>query len=89
MKKVYVGNLSFQAVEEDVKEAFATVGTVESVKIITDRETGKSKGFGFVEMASPEEANKAVDELSGKEIKGRVVKVSIARPKPDNGFQQR
>lgn len=78
-KKLYVGNLPYSSTEEELKEMFGRIGSVESVSIITDRFSGKSKGFGFVEMASEEEASKAVSELSGQEIGGRKIIVSEAR----------
>ncbi|TNF31826.1 MAG: RNA-binding protein [Deltaproteobacteria bacterium] len=77
--KLYVGNLSFKTSEEDLAEHFGAAGTVASVKIITDRETGRSRGFGFVEMSSPEEAQAAVDQFNGAEYLGRNLKVDIAK----------
>jgi RNA recognition motif-containing protein len=77
--KLYVGNLSFQTSEEDLGNYFGAAGTVASVKIITDRETGRSRGFGFVEMSSPEEAQAAVDQFNGQEHNGRNLKVDIAK----------
>jgi RNA recognition motif-containing protein len=79
-KKLYVGNLPFSATEESLKEAFSRFGTVESVAVITDRYTGQSKGFGFVEMATSQEAAEAVRKLDGTEMEGRAIKVSEARP---------
>jgi len=79
--KLYVGNLSYSETEEGLREVFSSCGVVESVKIITDRDTGRSKGFGFVEMATDEEAEKAVSEINGKEQGGRTLKVSPARPR--------
>lgn len=78
--KLFVGSLSYQATEDELRDAFAAVGQVVSAKIINDRETGRSKGFGFVEMATEEEAQAAVKELNGKEIAGRAVVVNEARP---------
>jgi RNA recognition motif-containing protein len=78
--KLFVGSLSYQATDDDLKAAFDAVGQVVSAKVITDRDTGRSKGFGFVEMGSEEEAQKAVKEVNGKEINGRAVVVSEARP---------
>lgn len=84
-KKLFVGGINFQTDEDTLKEAFAQAGTVESASIITDRETGRSKGFGFVEMASEEEAQKAIEMWDGKELDGRSVTVNEARPpKPRN-----
>lgn len=80
-KKLYVGNLNYDTTEESLKETFEEAGTVESCDIITDRRTGKSKGFGFVEMDSEEEAEKAMDMFNDSEIDGRSVKVDEAKPK--------
>jgi RNA recognition motif-containing protein len=79
-KKLYVGNLPYSANEDSLTEFFSTVGAVESARIITDRDSGRSKGFGFVEMATDEEAEKAVSELNGKEMDGRALTVNEARP---------
>jgi len=76
-KKMFVGNLSFQTTEADIREAFAQFGNVESVAIITDRDTGRSKGFGFVEM-SEEDANKAIAKMNGTELKGRLSRMKIS-----------
>ena len=81
MAKLYVGNLPYRTTEEALGEHFAQAGTVESVAIITDRETGRSKGFGFVEMSSDEEAQAAVDKLNEQEFEGRNLRVDLARPK--------
>jgi cold-inducible RNA-binding protein len=78
-KKIYVGNLSFQTTENDLNELFATFGAVESVSIITDRETGRPKGFGFVSMDEAH-AEKAISELNGREHSGRSLTVNEARP---------
>ncbi len=80
-QKLFVGSLSYNATSDDLKEAFADFGTVESANVISDRETGRSKGFGFVEMSSEEEAKAAIDGLNGKEISGRAVNVSVAKPR--------
>jgi cold-inducible RNA-binding protein len=80
-KKLFVGGLRYGTDDQTMREFFETVGTVESASIITDRETGRSKGFGFVEMSTEEEAEKAVNELNGKELDGREISVNIARPK--------
>lgn len=79
-KKLFVGSLSYNVDDNQLAEAFATAGTVESAKVITDRETGRSRGFGFVEMATDEEAQKAVETLNGQEIDGRPIVVNEARP---------
>lgn len=78
--KLFVGSLSYQANDDDLKAAFDAVGQVVSAKVITDRETGRSKGFGFVEMATEEEAAKAIKEMNGKEVSGRAIVVNEARP---------
>ena len=79
-KKVYVGNISFKAKEEDIRELFAGSGTVESVKIITDAHTGNPKGFGFVEMATEEDAMKAITDLNGTTFMDRTISVAEAKP---------
>ena len=79
-KKLYVGNLPYSITEETLNDTFSTHGSVESVRIITDRDTGRSKGFGFIEMSSDDEANTAVDQLNGHEIDGRPLTVNEARP---------
>jgi len=84
-KKVYVGNLSFQTTESDVRSAFEQYGTVESVTIITDRDTGRSKGFGFVEM-SEEDANKAITGLSRSQLDARALTVNEAKPMVKRDF---
>jgi len=85
-KKIYVGNLSFRTTESDITQAFSGYGAVESVSIITDRDTGRSKGFGFVEMADHADADKAINALNGTELGGRNLTVNEARPmvKRDN-----
>jgi RNA recognition motif-containing protein len=82
---IYVGNLSYELTEEDLKQAFGEFGTVSSVKIIMDRYTGRSKGFGFVEMANDEEGKNAISKLNGKELKGRPIKCDVARPPATGG----
>jgi RNA recognition motif-containing protein len=82
---IYVGNLSFDATEDDVRQAFASHGEVSSVNIIIDRETGRSRGFGFVEMPNDEEARKAIEAVNLQEIAGRPVNVNEARPRKDRG----
>lgn len=79
-KKLYVGNLPFSATDQLLAETFSQCGTVESAKVITDRETGRSKGFGFVEMASDEQAAQAIQKLNGADCDGRAINVSEARP---------
>ncbi|MBU2539929.1 RNA-binding protein [Patescibacteria group bacterium] len=79
-KKLFVGGLSYETTGETLKEAFAQIGTVESANVITDKISGRSKGFGFVEMSSEEEAKKAIETLNGKEIDGRNVTVNEAKP---------
>jgi len=80
-KKLYVGNLPFSATEDSLKEAFLQFGTVESVTIITDRDTGQSKGFGFLELATSQEAASAITKMNGCEMDGRTLKVSEAQAK--------
>jgi cold-inducible RNA-binding protein len=80
---IYVGNLSFNVTESDLREAFQAFGTVEKAAIITDKGTGQSRGFGFVEMPNREEATKAVGALNGKDLKGRALKVNEAQAKTD------
>src|SRR3990167_2924763 len=79
-KKLYVGNLSFGITEESLQQLFAQAGTVESATVITDRATGRSKGFGFVEMSSDQEATDAIAKLNGTDFEGRAIAVSEARP---------
>jgi RNA recognition motif-containing protein len=83
--KLFVGNLSFQATEEDLRELFAQAGTVETVRIITDQFTGRPRGFGFVEMATKEEAAKAIEMLNGRLFRDRNLVVDEARPQPQRG----
>jgi RNA recognition motif-containing protein len=79
-KKLFIGNLPFSATDSSLSAVFAQCGTVESSKVITDRDTGRSKGFGFVEMSSDDEARDAISKLNGTEIDGRAVAVSEAKP---------
>ena len=79
-KKLYVGSISFNATEESLQDLFSSIGEVESVKIITDQDTGRSKGFGFVEMSSAEDAKKAIDQLNGTKFMERALVVNEARP---------
>jgi RNA recognition motif-containing protein len=81
--KLYVGNLSFNTTNQDLNDLFGTVGTVQSSNIIEDRETGRSRGFGFVEMSSQQEGEAAIAEFNGKEIAGRTLKVNEAKPQGD------
>ncbi len=83
--KLYVGNLSFQTSSEDLQQLFAQAGTVESASVVEDRETGRSRGFGFVEMSSNEEGQTAIQQFNGKEINGRSLTVNEARPREDRG----
>ena len=81
--KLFVGSLSWNVTDDMLRDFFAAVGTVTSATVITDRDTGRSKGFGFVEMSSDDEAKKAIAELNGKELDGRSVTVNEARPRED------
>ena len=81
--KLYVGGIPYRSTEDDMKKAFGEAGTVVSASIISDRMTGRSRGFGFVEMATPEEAQAAIDRWDGKEFDGRTLSVSFARPQGD------
>jgi len=84
-RKLYVGNLPYSTTEASLREAFSAHGKVDSVNVITDRDTGQSKGFAFVEMASDSEAQKATDAMNGQSIDGRQIKVSEAKPKGAGG----
>ena len=79
--KLYVGNLAFSTSSQDLQELFAAAGTVESASVVEDRETGRSRGFGFVEMSSKEEGAAAISQFDGKEIGGRALKVNEAKPR--------
>ena len=81
--KLFVGNLSFSITENDLQDAFAAHGTVIEANLMMDRATGRPRGFGFVTMSSPEEAQKAIDALNGKELGGRALTVNIARPREE------
>ena len=83
MKNIFVGNLSFNTSEDELRQIFETYGQVERVSILTDRETGRSRGFGFVEMTNPEEGDKAITGLNGSQFGGRTINVNEARPKAD------
>lgn len=78
--KLYVGRLPYATTDEELSELFSAHGTVESAKVITDRDTGRSKGFGFVEMSTEEEAQAAISALNDSEVQGRQIAVSVARP---------
>lgn len=80
---LFVGGLAYKVTDDDLNDFFATVGTVTSAKVIVDKYSNQSKGFGFVEMSTDEEAKKAIEELNGKELEGRPVAVSEARPRED------
>ncbi len=82
-KKLYVGNLNYDTTDASLREAFEAIGPVESADVITDRYSGRSRGFGFVEMASEEDARKAIEELNDKPLDGRNVTVAEARPRRD------
>jgi RNA recognition motif-containing protein len=81
--KLYVGNLSFQTSSNDLQELFAQAGTVESANVVEDRDTGRSRGFGFVEMASKEEGQAAIQQFNGRDLNGRNLTVNEARPRED------
>ena len=83
--KLYVGNLAFATTSQDLNELFAAVGTVESASVVEDRDTGRSRGFGFVEMSSKEEGEKAIAEFNGKEVNGRALNVNEAKPRENRG----
>jgi RNA recognition motif-containing protein len=85
MKSIYVGNLSFGTTEQAVRSLFEPYGTVDRVNIVTDRDTGQPKGFGFVEMPNDAEAEKAIAAVNGRDVGGRVLAVNEARPKTDGG----
>ncbi len=83
--KLYVGNLSFSVTSDDLQDYFAQAGTVESAKVIEDRDTGRSRGFGFVEMSSSEEAAAAIEQFNGQDFEGRNLVVNEARPREEGG----
>jgi RNA recognition motif-containing protein len=85
MKNIFVGNLDFGATEEWVRSLFQPYGAIERVSVATDRDTGRSRGFGFVEMTDPAEADRAIEALNGTELGGRALNVNEARPKTDGG----
>jgi cold-inducible RNA-binding protein len=86
MKNIFVGNLTFGATEGQVRSLFEAYGTVDRVNLVTDRDTGQARGFGFVEMSVNAEADRAIAELNGKELDGRALNVNEARPKTERGF---
>ena len=79
--RLFVGNLPFKATEDDIRELFVTAGEVKDCHLVTDRETGRARGFGFVEMATQDEADKAISSFDGQDFQGRALNVSEARPK--------
>lgn len=83
--KLYVGNLSFNSTEADIEDAFSAYGTVSSVNVITDRETGRPRGFAFVEMSSDAEAQSAIEGMNGQNLDGRDLKVNLAKPRESRG----
>ena len=85
MKNIFVGNLNFNTGEDELRQLFEAYGQVERVSILTDRDTGRSRGFGFVEMASNEDGEKAIAALNGSQVGGRTINVNEARPKSDRG----
>jgi RNA recognition motif-containing protein len=93
MINIFVGNLSYQATEDDLQQAFSQFGAVDRVAIVRDRESGQSRGFGFVEMPNDEEASTAILALNGRDMRGRSIKVNEARPRedrpPGGGFSHR
>lgn len=86
---IYVGNLSYGMSEEELREAFGAFGAVSSVKILMDRETGRSRGFGFVEMPNSSKAETAIAQLNGKDVGGRALRINEARPREQQQQQQR
>jgi RNA recognition motif-containing protein len=83
--KLYVGNLPYSTTEADLQSLFAQAGTVVSAAVVKDRESGRSKGFGFVEMSNSDEAQQAISMFDGKDFQGRTLKVNVARPREDGG----
>ena len=82
--RLFVGNLTFTTTEDDLRNLFGPTGTIVDVKVVTDRETGRSRGFAFVEMNSAAEATEAIAQLNGRDFEGRTIKVNVARPKEKN-----
>ena len=87
-KKLYVGNLSYSVTDQILADTFSRCGSVESAKVIMDRDSGRSKGFAFVEMSSSNEAAQSINQLNGKDLEGRAMNVSEARPQVDKGFSR-
>lgn len=85
MTNIFVGNLSFQATEQEVRSLFEQYGSVERVSLVTDRETGRARGFGFVEMSESAAAERAIAELNGRDLDGRALNVNEARPREERG----
>lgn len=85
MNKVFVGSLSWNTREEDLRDFFSQIGEIQEVKIVTDRETGRARGFGFVTFTNPEDANTAVERLDGSELDGRTLKVNMAQERRRDG----
>ena len=83
--KLYVGNLAFQTTSEELQELFAQAGTVQSASIVEDRDTGRSRGFAFIEMSTQDEANAAIEQFNGKQVGGRALKVNEAKPRENRG----
>ncbi len=83
--RLFVGNLSYQTTEDDLRQLFAGVANVSSVTVVTERDSGRSKGFAFVEMATPEDAQKAISELNGQNLHDRTIRIDVARPREDRG----
>jgi cold-inducible RNA-binding protein len=86
MRNIFVGNLAFRTSEGDIRSLFEAYGAVDRVSIMTDRDTGRSKGFGFVEMGNDQEGDRAIDALNGRELDGRNLTINQARPREDRGF---
>ena len=84
-KKLYVGNLAFQTTSQDLQQLFGQAGTVHSASVVEDRDTGRSRGFAFVEMSTEEEADSAIQQFNGKEVSGRFLKVNEAKPRENRG----
>ena len=84
-KRLYVGNLAFSATESDVRSAFESHGAVDSVHLVTDRDTGQMRGFGFVEFSDDSAAQQAIDSMNGQDLQGRALVVNEARPRPERG----
>ncbi len=89
MKNLFVGNMSFQTTEDQLRSMFEPLGQITRLRIITDRDTGRARGFAFVEMPNDEEATKAIAALNGKEVGGRALNVNEARPKPERSAPRR